>query len=259
MIICPNPICRATDHESDAMFCYHCGTSLYEMKCPICKKSDPRPGAKFCQKCGSTLQLSVIEQDGPVPIDLGLPSGTKWASCNVGATKPEECGGFYAWGETEEKGKEVWYTWGTYKHCHGGWNSCNHIGSDIGRISGTEYDVAHVVWGDNWEMPTFEQIKELVKECQYEWSTLNSINGGIFTGPNGNSIFIPVSGCRHNNQLTGTFMGCYWSGSMDHRHDYYAKCLFFNDLGVYIDQDNNHDYRYNGLTIRPVLKNDSII
>lgn len=87
-------------------------------------------------------------------VDLGLPSGTKWASCNVGATKPEEPGGYYAWGETEEKD---YYAPSTYIHCDGAYNPLFYdLGSDI---SGTEYDVAHVKWGGKWCMPTWDDFK----------------------------------------------------------------------------------------------------
>ena len=95
---------------------------------------------------------SAPTEEAGEAIDLGLPSGTKWASCNVGATKPEEYGGYYSWGETEEKET---YDWSTYIHCDGSSSTCHDLGSDI---SGTEYDVAHVKWGGKWCMPTLDDI-----------------------------------------------------------------------------------------------------
>ena len=120
-------------------------------------------------------------------VDLGLPSGTKWAACNVGATKPEEYGGYYAWGETEEK---EFYDKSTYKFYQD--DEYVNIGEDI---SGTEYDVAHVKWGGNWYMPTWEEFRELINNCKIEWTTFNGVNGEKFTSKiNGNSIFLPAAG-----------------------------------------------------------------
>ena len=111
-------------------------------------------------------------------IDLGLPSGIKWASCNVGATKPEEYGGYYAWGETEEKET---YSWATYIHCDGSSSTCHDLGSDI---SGTEYDVAHVKWGDNWRIPTKDEFTELYNNCTCDSTTLNGVHGMILLPDN---------------------------------------------------------------------------
>ena len=140
-------------------------------------------------------------------IDLGLPSGTKWASCNMGATKPEEYGGYYAWGETEEK--EV-YDWSTYKYYQDG--SFVSLGSDI---SGTEYDVAHVKWGRKWCMPTLDDIKELLDNCTSEWTTFNNVNGRKFTSKiNGNSIFLPAAGSRWGGDPNHPVVrGYYWSST----------------------------------------------
>ena len=102
------------------------------------------------------IHLSCPDGNHPHAINLGLPSGTLWACCNVGASMPEEYGGSYAWGETEEKSA---YDWSTYIHYDISNYTCNDIGSDI---SGTDYDVAHVKWGGSWHMPSLEQIKELL-------------------------------------------------------------------------------------------------
>ena len=119
-------------------------------------------------------------------IDLGL--SVKWASWNVGASKPEEYGGYYAWGEIEEKDK---YDWSSYKYCDGNKESCYPIGTDIG---GTEYDIAHVKWGDGWRMPTRDEINELWSKCTKRWTDINGVEGLIFIGSNGNSIFLPAAG-----------------------------------------------------------------
>ena len=99
---------------------------------------------------GDAAQSYITCPDNHHPhlIDLGLPSGTKWACCNVGADTPEAYGGYYAWGETEEKST---YSWSNYIHCNGSRETVHDIGSDI---AGTEYDVAHVKWGGSWVMPS---------------------------------------------------------------------------------------------------------
>lgn len=183
------------------------------------------------------------EQDVKVAVDLGLPSGLKWASCNVGATKPEEYGGYYAWGETEEK--EV-YSWSNYIHCDGSKKTCHHIGDCI---SGTEYDVAHVKWGGSWRMPTKEEMDELVNNCYMEYMTYNGVNGCLFVGPNGNGIFMPIAGfCsdeRHSAQPTTSF---YWSGSAYNQNEAYTNVF------MHILPTVSSDYRFYGFSVRPVTE-----
>lgn len=119
------------------------------------------------------------------PVDLGLPSGTKWASCNVGATKPEEYGGYYAYGEIEEKSK---YDESTYEYFQ------NDSYVKIGDISGTQYDVARLKWGGKWRMPTSTECEELINNCDYKWTAINRVYGMRLTSKiNGNSIFFPAS------------------------------------------------------------------
>ena len=129
-----------------------------------------------------TSSLSCPDNNHPHAIDLGLPSHTLWACCNIGATNPEEHGEHYAWGMTTnvvgEKyplGKTLW-------------------GTDI---AGTEYDVACEKWGGAWRIPTREQMKELMDECPNEWVVIGGydVGGGLrFTGPNGNSILLVAAG-----------------------------------------------------------------
>ena len=179
-------------------------------------------------------------------IDLGLPSGTKWASCNVGATKPEEYGSHYAWGETEEK--EV-YSEDTYKYYQYG--SYVSLGDDI---SGTEYDVAHVKWGGNWVMPTQEECKELINNCTSEWTTLNGVNGRKFTSNiNGNSIFLPAAGYRWHGELNGVgTRGYCWSSTQNPDDSLDASDLYFHSGNAYW---NGYGYRRNGQSVRPVVRN----
>lgn len=184
--------------------------------------------------------------DGNHPhlIDLGLPSGTKWACCNVGASKPEASGGYYAWGETEEK---TVYNWNTYLYGND-WDDCVHIGDNI---SGTEYDVARVKWGDPWRMPSLDEMKELRDKCTREWTRLNGVNGIRVTGPNGNSIFLPAAGYRWGDNLYGYgSCGDYWSGTLYSGYEFRAYGLYF-DSGDW----SWYDYsRGNGFSVRPVAE-----
>ncbi|MBR5061243.1 MAG: hypothetical protein IKX24_03775 [Prevotella sp.] len=190
---------------------------------------------------------SYVPSDAPEAIDLGLPSGTKWASCNVGATKPEEYGGYYAWGETEEK--EI-YNLSTYIHCDGSYETFHDLGSDI---SGTEYDVAHVKWGGDWCMPTLDDIIELLVNCTSEWTTLNDVNGMKFTSKtNGNSIFLPAAGFRWNGGLDGAgSYGLCWSSTQYPSYAIGAYYLTFDSGGA----DWDGSYRNNGQSVRPVARN----
>ena len=181
-------------------------------------------------------------QDTHEAVDLGLPSGTKWASCNVGATKPEEYGGYYAWGEVEEK--EV-YDESTYKY----------IPDDsFVDISGTEYDVAHVKWGGKWCMPTSDDIQELLDNCTYEWTILNGVKGTKFTSKsNSSSIFLPAAG-RHLTSSDLNFVGeygYYWSST---KYRYFSDNAYF----LFFDSDNancSFNDRYVGQSVRPVVRN----
>lgn len=146
------------------------------------------------------------DSNHPHAIDLGLPSGTKWACCNIGASSPKGYGGYYAWGETEEKSN---YGWQTYKYYNDdtGWVN---IGSNI---AGTSYDVAHVKWGGSWRIPTIEQQHELLSNCSSEWTTENGVSGRRFTGPNDASVFLPAAGENWYGRRDRGDYGRYWSSS----------------------------------------------
>ena len=202
----------------------------------------------------TTNAQSCPDNNHPHMIDLGLPSGTKWACCNVGADKPETNGGYYAWGETEEK--EV-YSWSTYIHCDGSFSTCHDLGSNI---SGTEYDVAHVKWGGEWQMPTINQIKELINNCDYEQITINKVKVGKFTGVNDNSIILPLSGYHYADHINslGKY-GSYWAGNMARNYSYSAYTLMIDLLGGFWEDYSNNcvTRRSDGLPVRPVVGKDA--
>ena len=130
-------------------------------------------------------------------IDLGLPSGTLWACCNVDAWAPEKWGGYYSWGEIEI-GDNM------------GWN----IPADIDNIAGTQYDVAHIKWGGSWVMPSKEQFEELLNNCKLEWTKVNGLRGCKLTSKvNGNSIFMPATYSLSSSEKSVDCDCVYWSSS----------------------------------------------
>ena len=184
-------------------------------------------------------------------VDLGL--SVKWACCNVGATKPEEYGGYYAWGETEEKSD---YDWDTYKWCNGTYYSLTkYCIVDNKTVLDPEDDVAHVKWGGSWRMPTLEEQKELIDECSWEWTKLNGVNGCRVTGPNGNSIFLPAAGVRDGTELISRVTcGCYWSSSLN-GNGYAAYRLFVNNIDIQgMIRGMGYYDRYIGYSVRPVCE-----
>lgn len=205
---------------------------------------------------------SCPDDNHPHAIDLGLPSGTKWACCNVGATSPEGHGNYYAWGETEVK--EI-YDWTTYTHCDGSKETCHDLGSDI---AGTEHDVAHVKWGGSWEMPSQGQIRELTEQCSYKWTARNGVGGVLFTGPSGGTIFLPESGFWRKGSGSSAAIdyngndedgeadeipssGLYWASTPRISNTSHASSsLFFSNGYVYWDTYYNRSF---GLTVRPVM------
>ena len=202
-----------------------------------------------------TYTEDVEEIDGHECVDLGL--SVKWATCNVGAYSPEEYGGYYAWGETEEKSD---YDWDTYKWCKGTDDTmtkyCTHSGDgtfDNRRTLTSSDDVATVKWGSKWRMPTKEEMKELVEDCTWTCTTQNEVNGMKVTGPNGNSIFLPAAGLRYGTDLyyRGS-TGYYWSATLDEGLSYRAySLLFYSGL---ISCDGYWYDRSYGRSVRPVTE-----
>ncbi len=172
-------------------------------------------------------------------VDLGL--SVKWATCNVGATKPDEYGDYYAWGEIEKKSL---YTWD---------NSRTIDDYDVpANISGNpSYDVACAKWGGDWRLPTWDEYLELIDNCSWKWTTQGGKKGYKVTGKNGNSIFLPAAGQWIDDELKyRNSRAFYWSGTW---FDYFAS----NAKGLYFGADFNitHNiYRCNGCSVRPVLE-----
>ena len=223
---------------------------------------------------GTNPSPSPSPTPGPTPpntlnghefVDLGLPSGIRWATCNVGSTTPEGYGDYFAWGETTPK---TTYNWSTYRYCvynendenYSGWNSltkyCNN--ADYGNNGFTDAlttleasdDAATVNWGAGWRMPTHSEMQELYDNCTLEWTTQNGVNGEKFTGSNGNSIFLPAAGYRYDGELydAGSY-GSYCSSSLYASYPYRAWGLDFGSDGCRTAVSGDRD---DGFSVRSV-------
>lgn len=183
-------------------------------------------------------------------VDLGLPSGLLWATCNVGANSPEDYGDYFAWGETEPKSNYNW-NWSTYFDTNNGGSTFQKYNNNGGKkVLESSDDAAHVNWGGSWRMPTREEQIELLNECTWEWTTQNGVNGRKVTGPNGNSIFLPAAGGYCNSSLFDAGSeGNYWSSSLKAGDSSIAYSLYFNS---HRPDWSNLIYRYYGLSVRPV-------
>lgn len=190
--------------------------------------------------------LTCPDSHHPHAIDLGLPSGTKWCCCNVGASTPEGYGGCYAWGETSEK--SCYYSLGTYAYYNSNTGYVN-IGSDI---AGTSYDAATVNMGAPWRMPSRNQQDELRNNCSRQWTTQNGVNGILVTGRNGGQIFLPAAGSRWlDERYAAGSLGDYWSSSLYPFGDDYAYNLNFQP-GSWGSWDWGYGYRNSGQSVRAV-------
>lgn len=185
----------------------------------------------------------------PHAIDLGLPSGTKWNCCNIGASTPDSFGDYYAWGEVK-----TWQPF-SYSYCiypipgqFTGNEQYTDIGSDI---SGTIYDVVHAKMGDTWRIPTSNQIFELDRYCSWEWGLNNGVLGYFVKGPNGRQIFLPATGQQRDDGaifFKGDTFGSYWASNGGFKA--VASALMFTKDDRFLTGNN----KGMGLSIRPCKK-----
>ena len=215
-----------------------------------------RTGSKYTY---SESQSFTTEEGSAAGVDLGLPSGLKWATCNVGASSPEDYGDYFAWGETKSKKT---YNWSTYKYsyasthlftkyCASTSNGYNGFVDNKTTLD-PEDDVAHVKWGGAWRMPTKAEQDELrdTNNCTWTWTTQGGKNGYKVTSKkNGNSIFLPAAGFRNDSSLSGAgSWGHYWSSSLGTNYSDGSYRLYFYSGDVY-SYYNGRDY---GQSVRPV-------
>lgn len=175
-------------------------------------------------------------------VDLGL--SVEWAGWNIGASSPEECGDYFAWGETETK--DI-YHWDNYIFMN---NDTGNYELPGNNICGTKYDAAKEKWGNEWRMPTMAEVQELIDNCTWEYGVFNGQNGYYVTGQNGNSIFIPSAGLHWDGDteiLYKNEYGQYWTGELAGSSSAYS--IMFSEWGCEVS-DNNPVYM--GYPIRAV-------
>ena len=194
-------------------------------------------------------------------VDLGLPSGTLWATCNVGAKTPEGYGDYFAWGETEPK--DV-YDWSTYKYCYTDFKHltkyCSNPDYGINGFTDTlttlqaDDDAATVNWGSEWCVPTKAQWEELYHNTTSIWISQNSVNGRLYTGSNGNTLFLPAAGgYRRSNGLDCEGSdGFYWSSSHINESPTFAARAWNFEFDLDESYPRENGARCDGLSVRPV-------
>lgn len=276
------PTCKKYDFQCEYNLshpCSQCGkedckTKNKHEKCPTCGEYDFKCSYKFnhpCSQCGSKDCKKKDKHEKcttcgeydfncrfncqhPEYVDLGL--SVKWATYNVGATRPEEYGDYFAWGETKPK---ITYNWENYKWYAGIRDKVNKycIDSLYGQVDNKnsldlEDDAAFVNWGTPWRMPTRAEQDELRNNCLWMWTTQNDIMGYKVTSKiNGNSIFLPASGYRYDNSPSEVgYCGNYRSSSLSTQMSCYADCIKFNDSSF----DWSYSMRFAGHSVRAVCQ-----
>ncbi len=219
-----------------------------------------------CSKNGQTADIRPTGQEnGYEWVNLGLPSGIKWASCNVGANQPEDYGNYYAWGEVTPKDD---YSWSTYKYANGSLSTltkyCSNASygnngfTDNKTTLDLEDDAAYMNWGGNWRMPTSVDVDELLDNCTWTWTTQNGVNGYRVTSKtNSNSIFLPAAGYRNGTStLYVCYYGDYWSSSLYESNPHNA---WYVNFGLDLEGGRYYYSRACGFSVRPVLSSSSTI
>ena len=197
------------------------------------------------------------ELNGHEYVDLGLPSGTLWATCNVGSETPEDYGGYYAWGETEPKELYDWksYQYGRFiheryelnKYCTDSAYGLNGFVDNL-TVMEPDDDVARTCWGEGWRMPTIGEWEELFLNTTGVWTTLNDVKGWRCTASNGNSLFLPAAGYWWDDAFNAD-LGLYWSRTINKEFPYRAWGFHFNCDSSHLCGSSD---RNRGQTVRAV-------
>lgn len=228
----------------------------------VLPKQNQRPSRLIALMSLLVISMSAFSQTSSCPdsqhphmIDLGLPSGTRWACCNVGADSPEGYGSYFAWGETEEKSS---YTSSSYSLSADGMHDLT-----------TDEDVAIAKWGNKWCMPRINEIEELLKRCSWSWEELNGVIGARVTGTNGESIFLPASGFKDgedswSNSTKGNY-GSYWGRTHGTQSNYAIELIF--GIVTYLGNHPSCDFywmfgptgvRRAGRSVRPISAENQV-
>ena len=233
---------------------------------------------KVYRKAVKDVKVITFVDESDEYVDLGLPSGTKWATRNVGASQPEEYGDYFAWGETEpyytdgnaqstattgiwKTGKTAGYNWGSYFDTPSGYTSGTPTYFTTYNTANaqlqSQHDVATAKWGSAWCMPTHAQMEELAANTVSEWGTLNGVNGRYFYKKDAGGskvadtyIFLPAAGYRYGQSLRdlGSY-GIYWSRESHSNREYLSWYLYFPSGSVHAE---NGSIRCYGQSVRAV-------
>ncbi|MBQ6081542.1 MAG: hypothetical protein IJK91_03570 [Bacteroidales bacterium] len=208
--------------------------------------------------------------EGVEAVDLGLPSGIKWARCNLGASKPWEVGDFFAWGETSPKTE---FTLANYKFMstvQSGWHPTKYNRYKFSTLRDDKYaleaedDAATVILGNEWYVPSPADFEELKQSCEVEFVSVQDVYCFKYTGPNGNAILFPCGGqweiARDKTEAENGYVkqGFYWTnvfGMVDERDKFAqeeAVAWWINGNGSFLKNNTYRMYRPSGLNIRPV-------
>ena len=207
------------------------------------KKSQP----KTKKSKPVTISKASGTIDGHEYVDLGLPSGLLWATCNVGANRPEYYGDYFAWGETCVKSNYYEHNYAT-NYIDYTWLLDKRYIDVRGNLM-PEHDAACVNWGSTWRMPTADEIDELIENTSTTWATYNGIKGRLVKSKrNGKSIFIPAAGVCVESSYYNNAFGNYWISTMHEENDSFACILYLVPNGF----NRGSTYRYCGLPVRPV-------
>lgn len=232
--------------------------------CPLTNEIVPSPRATLHVPYGKTSQYNtkqwyksfiIVEDVDERAIDLGL--SIRWASCNVGATAPEENGNFYAWGDTLTRSS---FTWGTYPYSGTSTNTmtkyCTRAanGTIDNRSTLIAFDdAAYINWGETWRMPTWTEWNELITQCTWKETMYNDVPVWQVTGPNGNSIYLPKVGYKNSTSVTA---GCYyWSSTLNtaNSNDQCNRALYINAANR---SSAMYGLRYVGMPVRAVYRRE---
>lgn len=204
-------------------------------------------------------QQALPEISNEQAVDLGLSSGTIWAGWNVGATSAEQCGDYYAWGETKTKKEYSNFNYFDLKN-GADFEDFTTYYNEGGKTSirCSNRDVAWVKWGHQWAIPTKDQADELVRECTWTWMKYNGANGFAVTGPNGKSLFLPAAGEHYtgldssqkdvNEVISVGEQAWYWTSELNKDYSASAYIISFVQKKAEVDVDG----RSSGFSVRPV-------
>ena len=188
-------------------------------------------------------------------VDLGLPSGLKWATMNIGAETETDYGDYFMWGSTTPNNdtpcdwEHAPFNNGSSDYDETYFNSVKDTVCPNGILT-KEYDAASQIMGGDWRMPTKDEFQELIDYTTNEWTKVNGVNGRKFTGSNGNSIFIPAAGwCRNGSVIYVGIYGDVWSSSLDTSYNYNAWYLGCSSDSCFMYNSS----RYCGWPVRGVF------